>query len=228
MTQSERTMPLCNRVDPFGQIHAVAARGTFTGNRGVIHDPDAKALLRRRWTTKAWIVCALDHPVAQRRDPMGRNAPSGRAGWTELFFLDEVTALAAGHRPCFHCRREAAMAFSEAFGAAAGGTARAADIDASLHRQRPAAGAKPPRMTSEQLRALPDGAMFSYGGNAFAMRGSKPLSWSFGGYGAAPASCRTLPPGAVLLTPPATVAALRAGYPPAWHPSAASASSFGA
>ena len=106
-------MPLQNRVDPFGEIHAVDARGMFTGNRGVIHDPDTKTLLKRRWTTKAWIICSCELQGPQA-DVMGRNARSGGAGWTELFFLDEVTALAAGHRPCFACRREAAKAFASA------------------------------------------------------------------------------------------------------------------
>jgi hypothetical protein len=112
-------VPLQNRVDPFGEIHAVEWRGMFTGNRGVIHDPDAKTLLGRRWTTKAWIICACQYK-GRRREPMGRNTPSGGAGWTELFFLDEVTALAAGHRPCFDCRREAAKEFVRCYGEAFG------------------------------------------------------------------------------------------------------------
>ena len=86
-------MPLQNRIDPFGDIHAVAARGMFTGNRGVIHDPMTCSLLKRRWTTKAWIICLWEFRD-RRRQVMGRNSPSGHAGWTELFFLDEVTALA--------------------------------------------------------------------------------------------------------------------------------------
>jgi len=93
-------MPLQNRVTPFGDIIATPARGMFTGNRGIIHDPATRTLLRRRWTTKSWIVCACEWKGI-RRDVMG-----GRS-WTELFFLDEATALAAGHRPCFLCRREA-------------------------------------------------------------------------------------------------------------------------
>ena len=107
-------MPLQNRVDPFGDIHAVDARGLFTGNRGIIHDPETKTLLRKRWTTKAWIICSCEYKGV-RREPMGRNGPNGKAGWTELFFLDEVTALAAGHRPCFLCRREQAKEFAACF-----------------------------------------------------------------------------------------------------------------
>jgi hypothetical protein len=129
-------MPLQNRVDPFGNIHAVAARGMFTGNRGAIHDPATRTLLTRRWTTKAWIICDCDFR-GRRREVMGRNAPSGNAGWTELFFLDEVTALAAGHRPCFYCRRERAVEFARCFSAGQGRkTISAPEMDALLHRER--------------------------------------------------------------------------------------------
>lgn len=208
-------MPLQNRVDPLGQIHAVAARGLFTGNRGVIHDPEAKALLKRRWTTKAWIVCALDHPSGRGRDPMGRNAPSGAAGWTELFFLDEATALAAGHRPCFYCRREAADAFRRCFAAGNGlGHVPAPGIDAILHRQRHAAGAALPALDGEAVRALPDGAMVEAGGRVFALHAGRALAWGFDGYGPP----QPLPSAARLVTPPATVAALKAGFRPVWHP----------
>ena len=86
-----------NRVTPFGDVVAIAQRGLFIGNRGIIHDPATKTLLGRRWTTKAWLVCVLDYK-GRHREVMG-----GRS-WTELFFLDEAVALAAGHRPCFFCR----------------------------------------------------------------------------------------------------------------------------
>lgn len=206
-------MPLQNRVDPFGAIHAVPQRGLFTGNRGVIHDPATKTLLKRRWTTKAWIVCALVHPRAARREPMGRNAPSGGAGWTELFFADEVTALAAGHRPCFYCRREAALAFRDRFIIGNGlEPISAPAIDAILHAQRPAAGAAAPLLCPQAVKDLPDGAMIAAGTQAFAIRDGAALPWRSCGYGAP----ETPPPGALLLTPPATVAALRAGYRPVW------------
>ena len=210
---------LRNRVDPFGAISAVPARGLFTGNRGVIHDPATKALLRRRWTTKAWIVCALDHPQGRRREPMGRNAPSGGAGWTELFFLDEVSALAAGHRPCFYCRRAAAQAFRRCFAAGNGMAARdaaAPAMDGLLHRQRRAAGALAAPLSGGDIDALPGGAMIEADGVAWAVRRGRALPWSFAGYGAPQA----LPREGRLLTPPVTVAALRAGFAPVWHPSA--------
>lgn len=210
-------MPLQNRVDPLGQIRAEPARGLFTGNRGVIHDPATKTLLDRRWTTKAWIVCALDHPSGRGREPMGRNAPSGAAGWTELFFLDEASALAAGHRPCFYCRREVAEAFRRCFSAGNGlGRASAPDMDAILHRQRRAAGAALPSLDAAAIRALPDGTMIGAGRRILALHAGSARRWSFSGYGPP----QPLPPTARLLTPPATVAALRAGFRPVWHPSA--------
>ena len=99
---------------PFGNVVAIPQRGLYTGNRGIIHDPATKTLLGRRWTTKAWLVCVLDYK-GRRRELMG-----GRS-WTELFFLDEAVALAAGHRPCFFCRRADAQAFQVAWGKAKGG-----------------------------------------------------------------------------------------------------------
>ena len=100
-------MPLQNRVDPFGELFATPSRGLFMGNRGGrIHTDDQK-LAKRRWASRQWICCVLDFKGRQR-DVWGRY-------YTELFFLDEVTALAAGHRPCFECRRKDAEAFAAAW-----------------------------------------------------------------------------------------------------------------
>src|SRR6202043_879960 len=99
-----REMHLQNRVTPFGDIVAIVQRGMFTGNRGIIHDPVTKSLLKKRWASKTWLICSCAYK-GRRREVMG-----GRS-WTELFFLDEAVALAAGHRPCFMCRRKAAEAF---------------------------------------------------------------------------------------------------------------------
>ncbi|MBN9073790.1 MAG: hypothetical protein J0H34_19785 [Rhizobiales bacterium] len=203
-------MTLQNRVDPFGSVHAVAARGLFTGNRGVIHDPETKTLLKRRWTTKAWIVCDCGFK-GRRREVFGRNGRTGGPGWTNLFFLDEVTALAAGHRPCFECRRESDKTFARCLAAATGAARLSApEIDAMLHPQRRAAGAAPVLLSPGD--DLPDGAMFAVNGIAYAQRGSAALCWSFEGY------MPVEPPHGrrELLTPPATVAALRAGYRPVW------------
>src|SRR5262249_39098275 len=105
-------MPLQNRVTPTGEIVADPGRGLLMGNRGCLHDP-ARTLGVTRWRSKLWICCLLVWKDV-RRDPM----PPGR--WTALFFLDEVTALAAGHRPCAYCRRPDYLAFAEAWRAAGG------------------------------------------------------------------------------------------------------------
>src|SRR6202046_3968075 len=105
-------MPLQTRVTPFGEIVAIPQRGMFTGNRGIIHDPATRTLLKRRWTSRAWLICACDYKGVRRTVMGGRS-------WTELFFLDEAIALAAGHRPCFLCRRQAAEAFRSAWAVAA-------------------------------------------------------------------------------------------------------------
>lgn len=213
-------MPLQNRVDPFGHIHARPERGLFTGNRGVIHDPQTRTLLKRRWTTKAWIICVCEFR-GRRRDVMGRNAPSGAAGWTELFFLDEVTALAAGHRPCFFCRGQAARDFAGRSGDAFAVTEpKAGEIDARLHGERLASGGNPIPLSRSEAAALPDGAMVSQDDAAYAILRKRILPWSFAGYGVA-LDVGTLGPREIrLVTPPTTVAVLRAGYRPVWHPSA--------
>jgi hypothetical protein len=194
--------PLQNRVDPFGELHAVAARGAMMGNRGGrIHRGD-RTLLPRRWTSKRWIVCVCEFK-GRRRDIWG-------PFYTELFFLDEPTALAAGHRPCFECRREAAKAFLAAFPNSAGFGADA--MDDVLHRERLTEGRK--RVWRSRLGALADGTMIVWEGRAHAVRDGRVAPWSFEGYGAP----LTLPTAIEVdvLTPPSTVGALAAGYRPQW------------
>ena len=195
--------PLQNRVDPFGGLHAVAARGAFMGNRGGrLHGPD-RTLGGRRWTSRRWIVCVCSF--------RGRRRTVWGEGYTELFFLDEPTALAAGHRPCFECRREAAMAFLAAF---PGAPANADAMDAVLHGERLDGRRK--RLGRARLSALPDGAMVAIEDRAYAVRGGKFWPWGFAGYGA-PADFDGETEVDVL-TPPSTVAALAAGYPADWAP----------
>jgi hypothetical protein len=203
-------MPLQNRVTPFGDIVAIPQRGLFTGNRGIIHNPERRTLLARRWATKAWIVCVCQFK-GRRRNVMG-----GRS-WTELFFLDEATAFAAGHRPCFHCRRADANAFRAAWAAGNGRTlARAAEMDAVLHHERLDGHTKRLHPLPAPVTELPDGVMVATGEVSYLILGGKALRWSEDGYlEGAPALDN-----ARLLTPPATVRALGAGYRACLHPTA--------
>ena len=209
-------MPLQNRVDPFGDIHAVDARGLYTGNRGVIHDPETKTLLKKRWTTKAWIVCTCEYK-GRRREVMGRNGPNGGAGWTELFFLDEVTALAAGHRPCFFCQRERAKEFAACFAKGNNlSSISAPAIDRLLHSERRASSGSVHKLTPGDAWKLPDGAMVAQGGLALAIRGEWLVPWFVQGYGRICSRSGVEHADTFLLTPPSTVAAIRAGYRPIW------------
>ena len=198
-------MPLQNRVDPFGEIVAVPARGSFMGNRGGRLHRDDRTLATRRWASRQWICCVLDFKNRQR-------AVFGQ-GYTELFFLDEVTALAAGHRPCFECRRADANAFAACWGRATGKVPSAPDMDRVLHAQR--LDGRLQRRHALPLEPLPDGAMIAIEGQAFAIRSDRLLPWSFSGY--RDPLPRRSGVAADVLTPPAILDVLRAGYAPAWH-----------
>jgi hypothetical protein len=190
-------MPLQNRVDPFGRLHAMPARGDWMGNRGCLHN-DRQQIVSERWTTKAWITCVLEF--------RGRQRQLMRPGrYTELFFLDEATALAAGHRPCAECRRADYNRFREAFAAGNGLAAppRAGELDRILHAERTSPRPQAPAQT------LPDGAMFAVDQRAWLKLGDSARLWGFDGYGPP----ESLPEARVtVLTPQSTVAALRAGY----------------
>jgi hypothetical protein len=199
-------MALQNRVTPMGDIVAAPERGRFTGNRGIIHDVATRSLLRRRWTSRAWLICAL-----RWRDV--RRTVMGTRSWTELFFLDEATALAAGHRPCFYCRRAAAQAFQRRFPGDEATTLKAPEIDRVLHAERLDGRAKRLHPLPGVPADLPDGAMVLQDGAPHLILDGAARSWSLRGYG---------PPGAVkgdalLITPPSTVAVLKAGYRAAIH-----------
>ncbi len=201
-------MSLQNRVTPFGDIVAIAQRGLFTGNRGIIHDPATRTILKKRWVTKAWLICLCEFK-GRRRAVMG-----GRS-WTELFFLDEAVALAAGHRPCFFCRRRAATAFRDAW---ANGREerlpRAVEMDAVLHAERLDRGRK--RLHPLPVRAdqLPNGAIIAAAGKAYTIADGRAFRWTERGYEAS----AEIPRADGLLTPPSTLGALAAGYRPVLHP----------
>jgi hypothetical protein len=203
-------MPLQNRVTPTGEIIATPHRGLFTGNRGIIHDPATKTLLKRRWSSPAWISCLCEFR-GRWREVMG-----GRS-WTELFFLDEATAFAAGHRPCFFCRREDALRFRAAWESGNRvGDLRAPDMDAVLHRERLDKGKKRLHPLPMRLDDLPDGAMVQEGAASFLIARGRAFRWSPGGYSKSEAPLKQ----AMLLTPPSTLRAFTAGYRVVLHPTA--------
>jgi hypothetical protein len=202
-------MPLQNRVTPTGDIVATPHRGLFTGNRGIIHDPATKTLLKKRWSSPAWITCVCEFRGWRRKVMGGRS-------WTELFFLDEATALAAGHRPCFFCRRDDANRFRAAWEKGNGvKSILAREIDAVLHGERLERGKKRLHPLPVPVTELPDGAMVQQGAECFLILQGRALRWAMAGY--------ERPEGALddamLLTPPSTMRALGAGYRPVLHPS---------
>lgn len=204
------TCPLQNRVTPTGEIIATPHRGLFTGNRGIIHDPATKTLLNKRWSSPAWITCLCEFR-GWRRPVMARRS------WTELFFLDEATAFAAGHRPCFFCRRDDANRFRAAWERGNGASKVSAKaMDAQLHLERLHHGRKRLHALPVQLAELPDGAMVQQGEQSFLMTRGRPLLWSPAGYARVEYELE----GPMLLTPPSTLRALNAGYQPALHPTA--------
>jgi len=206
-------MTLQNRVTPTGEIVADPARGSLMGNRGILHDAGQRLGIAR-WRHPHWIACRL--AFKGRRRPV--MAPRR---YTELFFLDEPTALAAGHRPCCECRREDFRRFQAAWRRAFGddGDARAGEIDRVLHRARVEPRTRRQIRFEAPLDDLPDGAfvLLPDDPTPCLVRGDRLEPWRPGGYGP-PRPRRS---GSVsVLTPAPTIAVLRAGYVPSWAPSA--------
>lgn len=200
-------MSLQNRVTPFGELFATPARGLLMGNRGGrLHDVQRK-LGARRWASRQWICCKLEFNDRHRK--------VWGEGYSELFFLDEVTALAAGHRPCFECRRRDAENFATLF-AGKKIRATAAAMDEVLHGERLAG--KDKRMHRRSIDELPDAAMIAIEGDAFAVRGKRLLRWTPMGYAEEQPRPRRIE--VEVLTPPSILAVLSRGYAPLWHPSA--------
>lgn len=196
---------LQNRVDPQGNIICTAARGAWMGNRGILHDENKHIL--RPFKLKAWLICQLEFK-GRKREVMAPNR------YTELFFMDEVTALAAGHRPCFECRREDFNCFKKAW--LKGNPEYGFDekisiqqIDAVLHSQR--IDRKKQKLTYEELpENLPDGAFVLYKAEPHLLWHKELFLWTISGYKKSiglPAVAKF-----AVLTPKSTVNALRAGY----------------
>src|SRR5262249_33135507 len=178
---ADRTMPLQNRVTPEGEIIATPHRGLMYGNRGgAFHLPD-RTLGSRRWATRQWIACVLEFKDRHRPAMMQPNR------YTELFFLDEATALAAGHRPCFECRRREAEKFATLWAQARSwpAPARAPEMDTALHRER--VGPHGRKLTfSAQLGSLPPGTVIRLaddpGPESYLVGDNRLLAWTPAGY----------------------------------------------
>jgi hypothetical protein len=206
-------MPLQNRVTPLSELIADPARGLVYGNRGCLHDRDGR--IRRRYNGRRWIACRLRFR-GWHRQPL---LQPGR--FTELFFLDEATAFAAGHRPCALCRRDDYNRFSALWLDLHPGQAGADAMDEQLHGERVAAATRAQRHHGAALDDLPDGAFVLHDGAPHLVLGPELLRWTAAGY-----TDRTPRPRgerAELITPPSLTAVLRAGWEgavPLLHPSA--------
>ena len=203
-------MPLQNRVTPFGDLIATPARGLVYGNRGCLHDADGR--IRRRFAVKRWIACRLRFRDWHRSPLM----QPGR--FTELFFLDEATAFAAGHRPCALCRREDYVRFTTIWEALHPGDVGADAIDDRLHAERSDRSSRARRWHGLPDAPLPDGAFVTDGEDAYLIVDGWLRRWTPGGYELSAAHPARLS----LLTPPSLVDVLRRGWDPVvplFHPS---------
>jgi hypothetical protein len=194
-------VPLRNRVTPLGELVAASGRGLVYGNRGCLHDDNG--VVRRGYAGRRWIACRLEFR-SRRRHPL---LQPGR--YTELFFLDEATAFAAGHRPCAECRRGDYDRFTAIWRDLHPGPARADAIDERLHAER-VADDRAHRLHEAALADLPDGAFVLEGGEPWLVHGPALLRWTPDGYRD---PRRRHDMRATLVTPPSLVAVLRRG----WH-----------
>ena len=197
-------MTLQNRITPAGEIIADPARGTLMGNRGILHDARQR-LGTARWRHPHWIFCRLAFK-GRRREVMAPHR------YTELFFLDEASALAAGHRPCCECKREDFRRFQEAWRRGFGHDASAGAIDRALHRARVEPRSRRQIRFEAPLGDLPDGAFVllpDAPSSPLLVRGDRLHPWHPGGYGPPRERCTTR---VSVLTPAPAIAVLRAGY----------------
>jgi len=209
-------MPLQNRVDPYGSLHAVAERGAWMGNRGVLHDENGRIVVP--WRLKRWITCVLSFRGRQRKVFAPRR-------YSELFFLDEATSFSAGHRPCAECRRERYDEFRASWieansNHAAGRRVGADDIDSVLHAQRAIRGGGKKTWQAD-VAELPPGTLIEHRGRPHLIWNGQPWPWTFAGYENPVAM--NLAAGGVdvaVLTPPSIVRVFQSGFRPQVHASA--------
>ncbi len=200
-------MPLQNRVTPYGEVVALPGRGTMMGNRGILHDESRRIV--RAWQVRRWIACVTEFRD-RRREVMQPHR------YTELFFLDEAAAFAAGHRPCAECRNADYRRFQTLWQASRLGPANADTMDAVLHAERLSNGKKV--TYRDEIANLPDGTYVALDGEAWLLWNGELHAWSDGGY-----AQRRSPPlrqTVDVITPRSIVKVFRAGYRPGVHPTA--------
>lgn len=191
-------MPLQNRVTPLGELVATPERGLVYGNRGRLHDE--QGVIRRQWQVKRWISCRLEF-----RDRYRAGGPMAPGRYTGLFFLDEATALAAGHRPCAECRNADYRSFLGLTGATG-----ADELDRRLHAERLGGAVAERRLHERRLEELPDGSFILLDGETWLVLGDALLRWRPGGYAERRNRLRG---GAEVITPPTSLRVLASG----WH-----------
>jgi hypothetical protein len=213
MNATATSGPLRNRVTPLGEVVADPARGLVYGNRGCLHDRDGRIV--RRWAGRRWIACRLEFRGWLRRPLL----QPGR--FTELFFLDDATAMAAGHRACALCRREDYVALTDVWRSLHPADRGADDIDLRLHAERIELDTRARRIHEAPIGSLPDGAFVLHKGRPHAVVGRDLLRWTPAGYESG--VTRPARGSASLITPPSLVEVLRSGWDPVVplvHPSA--------
>lgn len=205
-------MPLPNGVDPFGVVQAICRSAAWLGNRGELHD--AQKRLVRTWKVKEWLTCQMSYKGWNRKPLMKPGQ------YTELFFLDEATALSAGHRPCGMCRRQQFTAFKSAWlrGNGLPATTATGDLDIRLHSERTNRGDVDG--WQRVLESLPTGVMVEWNGRAHLWNGKQLREWTPKGYAWVAADIGSASITVRLCTPPSVVNAIAAGYPVQVHPSA--------
>ena len=207
-------MPLQNRIDPWGDLVAIKARGEFLGNRGILHDDDKNIV--KPWAHKNWVTCELSFKGI-KRELFGPNS------YSELFFLDEATALAAGHRPCAHCRRQRYNEFKRFWGIAIGlldidtASVSSQEIDKRLHSER-ASRSREKILFNEKISEVPEGALIALGDEVYLVWGGHIHKWSHHGY----SSAQQLPSNnqvVQVITPQTIVQMYKVGFKPLVHAS---------
>jgi hypothetical protein len=207
-------MPLQNRVDPYGKLHAVEAKGAWMGNRGILHDDEKRIVAP--WRLKRWITCTLTFRGRKRQV----FAPHR---YSELFFLDEATSFAAGHRPCAECRRERYNEFRAAWieansDHAADRIVGADDMDSVLHAQRAIRGGGKKTWQAHSA-TLPSGTFIEYRGRAHLVWNGRLWPWTFAGY-ENPLPMSAAAEEVTVLTPQSIVRVFESGFAPQVHASA--------